>query len=89
MVRAKFTCISSTRRQGWGLWDPQTQSGVTEKRFIYDYEFQAVTNNDSEENKLFFASTPSGNLTLAAVRGDLFEPGQDYYLDFTPAESQE
>lgn len=53
--------------------------------FLYSYEFQAVTGN-SPENKQFFASTPGGNLSMSAVRDDLFEPGKSYYLDFTIAE---
>lgn len=73
-VSAKFTCTSVKKYRGW--------SGTPE--FLYEYEFQAVTGN-SEENKSFFASTPTGSLKMSAVRDDLFDPGQDYYLDFTPA----
>lgn len=76
-VRAKFTCTSVRKYRGWGGTPP----------FLYEYEFQAVTGT-SEENKSFFASTPSGNLKMAAVREDLFEPGQDYYLDFAQAEKE-
>ena len=71
-VRAKFTCMSVRKYKGWSGTPP----------FLYEYEFQAVT-GPSEENKSFFASTPSGSLKMGAVRDDLFEPGKDYYLDFT------
>lgn len=73
-VRAKFMCVSRTQRKGWGGHE-----------WFWDYKFQAVTDG-SEENKSFFASTPSGNLDLTAVNGDLFVPGNSYYLDFTITE---
>lgn len=40
----------------------------------------------SEENKSFWKYTPSGNLELTWVNPDVeFTPGQEYYLDITPA----
>lgn len=71
-VRCKFLCTSSKKFKGWG--------GV---EFMYAYEMQPVTGT-TPENQEFFASTPSGSLSVSAVREDLFEPGQEYYLDFTP-----
>jgi hypothetical protein len=73
--RAKFTCTSVKKSKGWNGTPP----------FLYSYEFIAVTATN-EVNKSFFASTPTGSLTLGAVRDDLFEPGREYYLDFTLAE---
>jgi hypothetical protein len=81
-TRAKFTCFS-VRKYRSDVWDNQT--GHSTERFLYDYEFNAVSGN-SDENKEFFASTPSGSIKLSAVRNDLFEPGKSYYLDFSPAE---
>jgi hypothetical protein len=75
-VRAKFRCSGITKREHWDK---------SQAAFTYDAEFHAVTGG-SEENKAFFAATPTGNLKLSTVRADLFEPGKDYYLDFTPAE---
>jgi len=43
----------------------------------------------SEENKQFFKWSPGGKIELAVVNPDtaaLFEPGKEYYVDFTPAE---
>lgn len=77
MVRAKYTCTSVSKAVNWNL-------NRAEQPFLYGYKFQVVSGN-SPENKEFFASTPSGSLELNAVRDDLFVPGQDYYLDFTPA----
>jgi hypothetical protein len=33
----------------------------------------------------FFESTPSGEIKINSV-GDFFEPGKEYYIDFTAAE---
>lgn len=72
-TRAKFQCISQRKYKGWGGVD-----------FLYEYELLAVTGK-SEENDSFFASTPSGSLKIAVVRDNVFEPGKEYYLDFTEA----
>lgn len=74
-VRAKFRCDEMTKRKaGW-------PGGVP---FHYEYSFSAVTSG-SEENESFFAATPNGEVKLRTVRDDLFEVGNEYYLDFTPA----
>lgn len=75
-VRCKFRCTSITKRENWDK---------SKGPFLYDYEFSAVT-GDSDENKSFFAATPSGSLKVGTVKDDIFVPGQAYYLDITPAE---
>lgn len=80
-VRAKFSCTSVTKTMG-GKYNAE---GKYEQGVLYGYRFQAVTNN-SDENKSFYASTPSGSIELQAVRDDLFEIGKEYYLDFSLAE---
>lgn len=43
----------------------------------------------SEENEKFYALTPSGSIQLSTVNADaaaVFKQGQEYYIDFTPAE---
>jgi hypothetical protein len=40
----------------------------------------------SEENKRFFQATPYGSLTIGAMQEGLFEIGQEYYLDLSPAQ---
>ena len=45
----------------------------------------------SEENKRFFAYTPSGEFKLNTVNPEVwknFELNHEYYLDFTPAEGE-
>ncbi len=74
-VRCKFRCNSVSKRlDNYGK----------EKRFLYTYEFSAVYEG-SEENKRFFAYTPSGQLNVGALKDDLFEPGKEYYIDVTEA----
>lgn len=74
-VRAKFQCIGVTKRKGWGGAE-----------FVYDAEFQAVTNSSgTDENKSFFAATPAGSIKLSTVRDDLFQVGEYYYVDFAAA----
>lgn len=77
-VRCKFRCNSVSKRLDYGYQKP------TEPKFLFNYEFSAVTDG-SEENKRFFAYTPSGSLNVGALREDLFEPGKEYYIDITPA----
>jgi hypothetical protein len=76
-VRCKFLCNSVTKTQNWSRGDGAP-------KFVYGYEFSAVYEG-SEENKKYFASTPSGNLKINAFKDDLFEPGKEYYLDIQPA----
>lgn len=74
-VRAKFNCQSVTK----------FASGS-------QVAFSAVY-SQTGENKDFVAASPSGNLSIAISEGypaaKFFEPGKDYYLDFTEAPKQE
>ena len=71
-TRAKFQCHSVTKT----LWGKD--------QFVFGAKFHVVY-GDSVENKAFFAATPSGEITIMTVREDQFVPGQEYYVDFTPA----
>lgn len=74
-TRAKFTCYEIT-----------------------DHNYKAVktqdvllrpVGGDTAENKLFFASTPSGEIKLTNLKPEVaaqFESGATYYVDFTEAE---
>lgn len=71
MVRAKFYCHSVTHEVG--------SSHV---------HLNPVT-GPSEENKSFYQWTPGGSIALNIVKkgvAEKFEPGKEYYVDFTPAE---
>lgn len=56
-------------------------------------EVQTITMNpvsaeESEENKAFWEATPSGQFQFGTVNAEavaMFELGQTYYVDFTPA----
>ena len=78
-VRAKFKCVEVKKTIG-GTYDSRGKyvSGV-----LHGYRFNVV-GGDSEENKKFFASTPSGSIELHSLRDDLFELDKEYYLDFNP-----
>ncbi len=81
-VRAKFYCTSVTK---WMSQAHNPSTGKYEPCPVFNYKFQAVTSG-SDENKSFFASTPSGSIELSAIRDDLFELNKEYYLDFSLAE---
>ena len=71
MTRCKVICEAVTKRK-WSA----------EEQYIYESEFTPVTTG-SDENKQFFASTPTGSLKLGVLRNDQFTPGKEYYVDFT------
>lgn len=52
----------------------------------YDYEFVAVTNDKTPENKMFWMFTPAGRLNVSTVKDGTFEVGKDYYLDLFAAD---
>ena len=80
-IRAKFYCTSVTKSLG-GRYNSE---GKYESGVLYSFKFQAVSSG-SDENKSFYASSPSGSIELQSVRDDLFEIMKEYYLDFTIAE---
>jgi hypothetical protein len=88
MVRAKFRCIevgkkySHTGEDGKDVFHTNVRllPVFCNKRGGYD---------PPEENKAFYAATPSGEIVLSVVSeaaGSQFDPGKSYYVDFTPAE---
>lgn len=74
-VRAKFICVSN-----------EPQSG--EQHLV---KFSAVMGG-SDENKSFSRWTPVANLEMwisdETAAAKVFEVGKEYYLDFTPADSE-
>ena len=76
-VRAKFKVNSITRQPGWN-----------DLKEIHTIELTPVTGN-SEENKRFYAATPSGSIKLSVVKGEVgkqFDLNDEFYVDFTKAE---
>lgn len=71
-VRAKFKCTETAIRTDG--------SKVT---------LEPVTGG-SPENEKFFRYTPWGKIEIGTVNreaAELFVPGREYYVDFTPAEN--
>jgi hypothetical protein len=72
-VRAKFRVTSVTRMES-------EASRVT----------LAPVTSGSEENKAFYKWTPGGSISLETINTEAskqFEPGKEFFVDFTPAES--
>ncbi len=79
---AKFTCNSVTKRAS-NTWTPEGKAGPD--GFVFDAVFFPVTGG-SDENKKFFASTPSGQIQVGTIREDHFVPGKTYYVEFREAD---
>lgn len=82
MTRAKFVLTSKTEQRGYHY-----ENGQSTPEIHVTLNFQVVTSG-SDENKMFFASTPSGELKLNLVNkalADQFELMKEYYVDLTPA----
>lgn len=74
-VRAKFKCDSRT----------QMANGLCSVSLTPVHE-------GSEENKQFWKWTPGGKIDLYTINAEAaaaFEPGEEYYIDFTPAPKKE
>lgn len=82
MVRAKFYVTSITRSTGHrptadGKWEP------CELRTVK----LSPVSGGSEENKAFWAASPSGSIELGCANLEAaahFELGQEVYVDFQP-----
>ncbi|MCC7171723.1 MAG: hypothetical protein IT459_14855 [Planctomycetes bacterium] len=85
-TRAKFVCQSKKLTLA-SAWDGYQQKSVV--KTMTTVELYPVTGSGAEENKQFFASTPSGKIELGLISEDagaLFELGKSYYVDFTKAD---
>lgn len=75
-VIAKFRCNNVTKTDHW----------EKEKGQLASITLSAVMGDgDNEENKKFFAATPSGNISLGTVNPaayEQFEEGEEYYVTF-------
>ena len=78
-VRAKVQCISVTE----SIYDSYKEGAVT-RTPSWSYVFKFAGGHESEENKKFWEYSPDGQLQLRALRENLYEVGQWYYLDWTP-----
>jgi len=75
MVRAKFYVRNIDK-------NPETGGGAV---------FLSPVVSGSQENEAFFRWTPGGNIHLQTVNPAAlaeFEPGKEYYVDFTKTEKE-
>jgi len=88
MVRAKFLCTS--KREYIGSKPVDDGQGGTKwvSGALWAYEFGAVTGKDGE-SKVFWYASPSGKIELSSVHSELFQVGQEYYIDFHPVSTAE
>lgn len=86
-TRAKFRCDSVTSLMGSKLgpdgktWVPCIQKSVSMSP-VYG------NGDPSHENSKFWAASPSGKFELCVINlpaAEIFVPGQEYYLDISPA----
>lgn len=76
MVRCKYSCHEITKTKNWDSKSPN--------KWLYRARF-GVVSATSEENKKFFEATPSGTIEVGTYKEDHFEPGKEYFVDFTEA----
>lgn len=74
ITRCKFKCDSVSKQKHWDK----------EKGFLHTVKMSPVMSG-SEENKEFWAASPSGSFELGCIHADLFEPGKEYYIDISEA----
>lgn len=74
-VVCKFVCQSITRQLGYVYKD-----GKSEMKEVNNVRFSVVTSG-SDENKEFFAATPSGSIEFSYVHPVGFELGKEYYVE--------
>lgn len=86
-VRAKFRVDYKSQPYVVNQWlSDEGKSGI---RAVQDVVLSPVSYEGSEENKQFFASTPSGQIRLTMTNStayDALKQGKEYYVDFTEAE---
>lgn len=86
-VRAKFRVRSITRQQGYGRL-PDGTNGPVEVRTVH-LDPVSAGNDPNHENAKFWAASPSGSIDLGCANlqaAEVFELGQEFYVDFTRAE---
>lgn len=85
-VRAKVQCTNITE----AIYDEWLEGKPT-RRTSWSYNFKFAGGHETEENKKFWDYSPDGQLSIRAIKDNLYEVGQWYYLDWilTTAEGTE
>lgn len=89
-MRAKFRCLEVTHRYSHTS-DPGTPGEIDHRHYRVKLAPVYANKNGAtcEENKRFYAATPSGELVMEVVSAAAaahFTPGRAYYIDFTEAD---
>ena len=89
MVRAKFT-VSSVEKTMGSAPAPDEEGNYLPVP-VFNIKMNPVygDGDPEHENTKFFNATPGGNIELYCVNenaAEIFEVGQEYYVNFTPAE---
>lgn len=93
-TRAKFRCntVEQTSSEPTPILDYKRDGSTEptgESTWPRTYRFSAVCDDGTPENERYARYTPIGNLTIQVDNPNVvFEPGRDYYLDFTPADAR-
>jgi len=93
-VRAKFVVNAVELTKGSRpAKDAVYEEGYGYKEYeecvCYTVKMAPVYTGNTGENRKFWTATPSGHLEMSVMNehaGEIFKPGQEYYLDFTLAE---
>lgn len=91
MTRAKFLCSTVKTALPDGPVEQKRYTGSGEEPTTVmvwprTYEFSATYDPDVPEDQRYALATPYGQLTIQVDNPAVsFVPGQQYYLDFTPA----
>lgn len=80
-IRAKMRCDSVMRSGGH-------EDAAGKKLFQETVALSAVSYGDNDENKSYSLWTPCASVSMTITNPSaqgVFEPGREYYVDFTPA----
>lgn len=90
-VRAKFFCNTVEQATSEPVeaqkWDGKNMVPSGEKTWPRTYRFTAQYDQSIPEDQRYAKASPSGELRIKVDNPYVtFEPGRQYYLDFTPVE---
>lgn len=90
-IRAKFRCTSVEQSSAAPVevqrYAPGGGEPTTRLAWPRTYRFMAMYDPSVPEDQRYAQSTPSGSLQMQVDNpAVVFEPGRDYYLDFTPVD---
>lgn len=88
-VRAKFRCVSVELTSEKPVVATRYIGGESKEVAVWPrtFRFSAVYDTSTPEDQRYAMATPWAELKMQVDNPAVsFEPGQEYYVDFTPAE---